>query len=104
MEANKAQADYWASPAGLKWIEHEFALDTAMAGMLDAMLDTADIGSTDRIIDIGCGTPYPPCCCGLFEFCCDISYVSDACLWSCLLRDLIVTALCFSLMQGTRLE
>ncbi|WP_137701094.1 class I SAM-dependent methyltransferase [Marimonas lutisalis] len=56
MEANKAQADYWASPAGLKWIEHERALDTAMAGMLDIMLDTADIVSADRVIDIGCGT------------------------------------------------
>ncbi|MCA0922811.1 class I SAM-dependent methyltransferase [Pseudooceanicola nanhaiensis] len=56
MEANKAQADYWTSPAGLKWIEHEHALDTAMAGMLGMMLDTADISSTDRIIDIGCGT------------------------------------------------
>ncbi|MGD9295359.1 MAG: class I SAM-dependent methyltransferase, partial [Roseobacter sp.] len=43
-------------PAGLKWIEHEYALDTAMAGMLDRMLDTADIALTDRIIDIGCGT------------------------------------------------
>ena len=56
MEANKVQADYWASPAGLKWIEHERALDAAMAGMLDMMLDMADIVSTDRVIDIGCGT------------------------------------------------
>ena len=56
MNANGAQADYWASPAGLKWIEHEHALDTAMAGMLHMMLDTADIAPTDRIIDIGCGT------------------------------------------------
>lgn len=56
MEANKTQAEYWASPAGLKWIEHEHALDAAMADMLDVMLDTAEIASTDRIIDIGCGT------------------------------------------------
>jgi SAM-dependent methyltransferase len=56
MEANKAQADYWASPAGMTWIEHEHALDAAMAGMLDMMLDKANISSTDRIIDIGCGT------------------------------------------------
>lgn len=56
MDANKAQAEYWSSPAGLKWIEHEHALDTAMAGMLDMMLDRADIRPTDRIIDIGCGT------------------------------------------------
>lgn len=56
MDANKVQAEYWASPAGLKWIEHEHALDTAMTGMLDKMLDAAGIASTDRILDIGCGT------------------------------------------------
>jgi SAM-dependent methyltransferase len=56
MEANKAQADYWTSPAGLKWIEHEHALDTAMAGMLDMMLDAADLKANDHVIDIGCGT------------------------------------------------
>lgn len=56
MHANIEQDDYWASPAGLKWIEHEYALDTAMAGMLDLMLDTAGIGAGDRVIDIGCGT------------------------------------------------
>ncbi|MFD2741749.1 class I SAM-dependent methyltransferase [Sulfitobacter aestuarii] len=56
MDANKLQAEYWASPAGLKWLEHEHALDTAMAGMLDMMLDAADIRSAARIIDIGCGT------------------------------------------------
>lgn len=56
MEANRAQADYWTSPAGLKWIEHEHALDTAMSGMLDIMFDIAEIVPTDRIIDIGCGT------------------------------------------------
>ncbi|WP_108660344.1 class I SAM-dependent methyltransferase [Acuticoccus kandeliae] len=56
MDANKAQAAYWTSPAGLKWIEHEAALDAAMAGMLAAMLDAAAITPTDRVLDIGCGT------------------------------------------------
>ena len=56
MVANKAQSDYWTSPAGLKWVEHERALDTAMSGMLDMMFDAAGITSTDHIIDIGCGT------------------------------------------------
>ena len=56
MEANKAQADYWASPAGLKWIQLEHALDTAMAEMLHVMLDRASITETDRVVDIGCGT------------------------------------------------
>ncbi len=56
MSGNEGQADYWASPAGLKWIEHEHALDTAMAGMLDAMLDAARIAPLDRVVDVGCGT------------------------------------------------
>ena len=56
MGANKGQEEYWASPAGLRWIEHENALDSAMAGLLDLMLDAADIIAYDRVIDIGCGT------------------------------------------------
>jgi SAM-dependent methyltransferase len=56
MGANQGQEDYWSSPAGLKWIEHEHALDSAMAGLLDVMLDAADIGASDRVLDIGCGT------------------------------------------------
>ncbi|MGB8623662.1 MAG: methyltransferase domain-containing protein [Paracoccaceae bacterium] len=56
MEPNQAQAQYWTSSAGLKWIEHERALDTAMVGMLETMLDAASIAESDRVIDIGCGT------------------------------------------------
>ncbi|MCE6957644.1 class I SAM-dependent methyltransferase [Cereibacter sphaeroides] len=56
MGVNQAQEDYWASPAGLKWIKHERVLDAAMAGMLDVMLDAAGIAPSDRILDIGCGT------------------------------------------------
>lgn len=56
MGANQGQEEYWTSPAGLKWIEHEDALDTAMAGLLDVMLDAASIGASDRVVDIGCGT------------------------------------------------
>ena len=56
MGANQAQLDYWTSPAGLKWIDHEYALDAAMVGILEAMLDAAAIAEGDRVIDIGCGT------------------------------------------------
>ena len=54
--ANQDQEQYWASPAGLKWIEHEDALDAAMAGMLGRMLDAARIAEDERVLDIGCGT------------------------------------------------
>lgn len=53
---NQDQAQYWASPAGLKWIEHEDALDTTMVGMLDTIFDVAQIAENDRVIDVGCGT------------------------------------------------
>lgn len=56
MEANSAQAEYWNSPTGLKWIELEHTLDTTMAGMLHMMLEVADIALTDCILDVGCGT------------------------------------------------
>lgn len=56
MDANREQEAYWTSPAGLKWIELEEVLDTAMTALLDVMLDAADLRSGDRVVDIGCGT------------------------------------------------
>ncbi|WP_096787922.1 class I SAM-dependent methyltransferase [Rhodobacter sp. CZR27] len=56
MNVNQAQEDYWTSLAGLTWIQHERVLDAAMAGMLDVMLNAANISPSDRILDIGCGT------------------------------------------------
>lgn len=55
-DPNGAQAEYWSSAAGLKWIEHETALDTAMEGMLALVLAAAEIAENDRVLDIGCGT------------------------------------------------
>ena len=55
-DPNGAQTEYWSSAAGLKWIEHEKALDTAMEGMLAVVLAAAEIGEDDRVLDIGCGT------------------------------------------------
>lgn len=55
-EVNRTQADYWASAAGLKWIELEKSLDTAMESMLETVLDAAAISKKDRVVDIGCGT------------------------------------------------
>lgn len=56
MDANKAQQEYWSSSAGLKWIEHELALDAAMAGILEVMLDAAALTTSDHVLDVGCGT------------------------------------------------
>jgi SAM-dependent methyltransferase len=54
--ANQAQADYWSSPAGRKWIENEQVLDRAMAPMLDALLEAAALTEEERVLDVGCGT------------------------------------------------
>ena len=56
MNANETQKEYWASSSGLKWIEHEHALDQAMAGMLSVILKAADLRPNNRVLDIGCGT------------------------------------------------
>lgn len=54
--ANTAQADYWSSAPGRRWIEHEEALDQAMVGILRQLLDAAALRPGDRVADIGCGT------------------------------------------------
>ncbi len=55
-DANRSQFDYWSSPAGLEWIEHEHALDEAMSGILRELLTAAGPGHGDAVLDVGCGT------------------------------------------------
>jgi hypothetical protein len=38
MGENQGQEEYWTSPAGLKWIEHEYALETTMSELLDVCI------------------------------------------------------------------
>lgn len=54
--ANQPQADFWASPAGRAWIEHEGALDATTQGILAVLLDEAALTATDAVLDVGCGT------------------------------------------------
>ena len=56
MTTNEQEKQFWSSAAGKKWIEHEQALDTAMQGMLDAVLGAAAIEPNGQVLDIGCGT------------------------------------------------
>ena len=54
--ANQPQADFWTSPAGRAWIEHEGALDATMEGILRALLDAAALTGAEAVLDVGCGT------------------------------------------------
>ena len=54
--ANQPQAEFWTSPAGRAWVDHEHALDATMEGLLRPLLDAADLGGPEDILDVGCGT------------------------------------------------
>ena len=53
---NAAQQSFWSSAQGQNWIEHEDALDASMVGILDRLIEKAEIGPAQQILDIGCGT------------------------------------------------
>ncbi len=55
MSDNDAQADYWSSDAGRKWITHEAAMDASMTAVLDRVLALAALAPGQRVLDIGCG-------------------------------------------------
>jgi SAM-dependent methyltransferase len=55
-DPNRDQADYWNSPAGQQWIDHETALDANHAPVLDVLLDRAALKPGQGVLDLGCGT------------------------------------------------
>jgi SAM-dependent methyltransferase len=54
--ANIDQAQYWNSPAGRKWVDHQATMDTIMSGVLERLLHHAAPQPDERVLDIGCGT------------------------------------------------
>ena len=54
--ANQPQAEFWTSPAGRAWVDHEQALDATMEGLLRPLLDAADLAGSEDVLDVGCGT------------------------------------------------
>lgn len=54
--ANASQADFWTSPAGRAWVDHEPSLDATMLGVLEALLDAAALTKAETVLDVGCGT------------------------------------------------
>ncbi|MBJ3776679.1 class I SAM-dependent methyltransferase [Acuticoccus mangrovi] len=54
--ANAAEAEFWNSASGRKWVEQERALDAALADPLAALIEAAAIEAGDVVLDVGCGT------------------------------------------------
>ncbi|SHK65917.1 Ubiquinone/menaquinone biosynthesis C-methylase UbiE [Shimia gijangensis] len=56
MQPNQAQALYWSSESGQKWIWFETELDLVFSAVDDALIKRAATQPGERILDIGCGT------------------------------------------------
>lgn len=53
---NTAQAEFWASDQGRKWITNEEFMDVSLAPVLDLVLERAAPAPEQAILDVGCGT------------------------------------------------
>lgn len=53
---NADQAEFWASEAGAKWVTMQDSIDAQLTGVLEHLLDLADISPGQSVLDIGCGT------------------------------------------------
>ncbi|OBJ71042.1 class I SAM-dependent methyltransferase [Mycobacterium sp. 1274756.6] len=53
--ANEEQQQAWAKQ-GVDWVEHAAIFEAVLAPFADAVLAAADLGSGNRVLDIGCGT------------------------------------------------
>ena len=53
--ANADQRDFWSERAGPVWVARMQAMDAALAPVLEAVLEAADLREGQRVLDIGCG-------------------------------------------------
>jgi SAM-dependent methyltransferase len=54
--ANAEQLRAWDGDEGAYWAEHADSFDRSVAAYHELLLAAADIGATDRVVDLGCGT------------------------------------------------
>ena len=52
---NSAQVEYWNGKAGERWAEEAAQLDRMLSPFIQAVIDAADISSSERVLDVGCG-------------------------------------------------
>jgi SAM-dependent methyltransferase len=55
-DSNQAQADAWDGDEGAYWAENAEHFDRSVSAYHEPLLDAARIETTDRVLDIGCGT------------------------------------------------
>lgn len=53
--ANAEQAKEWNTTEGEHWVAHQARYDRILGGYGERLLDAADIGEADVVLDIGCG-------------------------------------------------
>ena len=56
MLGNEAQADYWSSESGSKWVLFERELDLMFHAVDEALIQRAIPQPNENVLDIGCGT------------------------------------------------
>lgn len=56
MQDNQAQADYWSSESGQKWIEFEKELDLVFNAVDETLIKWAAPEPGESVLDVGCGT------------------------------------------------
>lgn len=54
-EANAGQIEFWNGEHGVSWSRYADIVDIMFSAITDAVLDSAEIGTGDRVLDLGCG-------------------------------------------------
>lgn len=54
-DPNSSQIEFWNGAHGVSWAQYADIVDIMFAAITDAVLDAADIGTGERVLDLGCG-------------------------------------------------
>ena len=54
-EQNADQIAYWNGPGGQRWTDRQQMQDIMLAPIADILINRADVRTSERIVDIGCG-------------------------------------------------
>jgi ubiquinone/menaquinone biosynthesis C-methylase UbiE len=54
-ELNADQIAYWNGPGGQHWVDRQQMQDVVLAPISEILLDRANAGAGERVVDVGCG-------------------------------------------------